>query len=65
VIGWTALRDEVTLVARLADLDSTLCDQYGCLSVCIHFVERDGRHTPADYGAAPCDAMRRLADRLS
>jgi hypothetical protein len=64
VIGRTALRDGPTLLARLAALDSTFWDQYGCLSARVHFVERGGRHTPADYAAALSRAMRRLARRI-
>ena len=64
VIGRTALRDDVTLPARLAALDSTFWDQYGCLSARAHFVERGGRHSPADYAVALSEAMLRLSDRL-
>ncbi|MBE9507853.1 MAG: hypothetical protein IMY86_07360, partial [Chloroflexi bacterium] len=64
VIGRTALRDDPTLPARLAALDSTFWDQYGCLSARVHFVERGGQHTPADYAAALSETMRRLTLRL-
>jgi len=64
VIGRTALRDDVTLPARLSALDSTFWDQYGCLSARVHFVERGGRHTPVDYAAALSEAMCRLTKRL-
>ena len=64
MIGRAALRDDPTLPARLAALDSTFWDQYGCLSARVHFVERGGRHTPAGYAAALSDAMRQLAHRL-
>jgi hypothetical protein len=64
VVGRAALRDAPAPSARLAALDSTFWDQYGCLSARVHFVERGGRHTPVDYAAALSDAMRRLACHL-
>jgi hypothetical protein len=63
VIGRAALRDDPARVASLAALDSTFWDQYGCLSARVHFVERGGAHTPADYAVALTEAMRVLADR--
>jgi hypothetical protein len=64
VIGRAALCDDPSLPASLAALDSTFWDQYGCLSARVHFVERGGEHTPADYAAALSGAMHELARRL-
>ncbi len=63
-IGRAALREDPTLPARLAALDSTLWDQYGCLSARVHFVEHGSRHGVADYAACLRDAMRDLARRF-
>jgi hypothetical protein len=64
VVGRAALRDDPSLPAGLAALDSTFWDQYGCLSARVHFVERGGKHTPADYADALSEAMEKLARRL-
>jgi hypothetical protein len=64
VIGRAALRDDPGLPAGLAALDSTFWDQYGCLSARVHFVERGGQHSPADYASAVCSAMQKLAHRI-
>jgi hypothetical protein len=48
----------------LAALDSTFWDQYGCLSARVHFVQRGGEHTPADYATALSRAMHELAGRM-
>ena len=63
-IGRAALHDDPTVPARLAALDSTFWDQYGCLSARVHFVEHGSRHSVADYAAALRDAMRELSRRL-
>jgi hypothetical protein len=63
-IGREALGDDLVLCARLAAVDSSLWDQYGCLSSRVHFVERGGRRAPEDYGDALAEAMRGLARRL-
>ena len=63
-VGRTALRGDVTLPARLGALDSTLWDQYGCLSARVHFVERGGRHAPLEYATAVSEAMAWLARRF-
>jgi hypothetical protein len=63
VIGRAALGDDPVRVAGLAALDSTFWDQYGCLSARVHFVERGGTHTPADYAVALTEAMRALVDQ--
>jgi hypothetical protein len=64
IVGRAALRDDPGLPAGLAALDSTFWDQYGCLSARVHFVQRGGKHTPADYAAALSRAMHELADRM-
>ena len=64
VVGRAALEGDLTLVSGLAALDSTFWDQYGCLSARVHFVERQGGHTPEQYAAALTREMRRLADRM-
>jgi len=64
VIGRAALDSDVLLPARLAALDSTFWDQYGCLSARVHFVERGGRYSPNEYAAAVVEAMRELTERM-
>jgi hypothetical protein len=64
MIGREALEADVWTVARLAALDSTFWDQYGCLSARVHFVERRGGHAPEDYAAALAVAMDAWARRL-
>lgn len=64
VLGRAALGEDPALPARLAALDSTFWDQYGCLSARVHFVERGGRFSPTEYATALSDAMCRLAERL-
>ena len=63
-VGRGALHDDPTRPARLAAVDSTLWDQYGCLSARVHFVEHGSRHGVTDYAACLRDAMRDLAQRL-
>jgi hypothetical protein len=63
-VGREALAGEPGSLARLTALDSALWDQYGCLSARVHFVERDGRRTTADYAEALAGEMRTLAQEM-
>lgn len=64
MVGRAALDSDVSVPARLAALDSTFWDQYGCLSARVHFVERGGRHSADEYADAVSEAMRELTRRL-
>jgi hypothetical protein len=56
----------LTVVARLAALDSAIWDQNGCLSSRVHFVETGGPDcfTPEDYAKALAQEFGRLSETL-
>lgn len=59
-IGRSALDTEPGPLARLAALDSTLWNQFGCLSPRVHFVEQGGGHSPLEYAKSLATSLRDL-----
>jgi len=62
--GREALERDPETLARLTALDSALWDQYGCLSARVHFVERGGKRSGAEYSESLNGAMRSLGEEM-